>query len=179
MAGVFQKNETPRDEQFNQTRIHVAESFGIQIDNIIPVRSNEIPKTSSGKIQRHILKERFENGDFKDTLDSLPVHTVPTPSEPETAPEPSGMDLSKLHALIRQTWIDVLQVAPEKVTLSQSFSGLGGTSLQAAEIHATLEDRLGDYISHEFLQEANSVQAMADYIRGHYPELVEKLNKAD
>jgi len=63
--------------------------------------------------------------------------------------------------------------------LTQSFSGLGGTSLQAAEIHATLEDKLGDYISHEFLTESKSVQTMAEYISTHYPELIEKLNRQD
>jgi len=179
LAGVFKKTDTPLAQQFNQTRKLVAEVFGIQIDNIIPVRSNDIAKTSSGKIQRHILKDRFEAGDFQDVVDVLPVSLGATPAAapPKQTKPPQGPERSRLQNLIRQVWIEILKVSAERVTLTESFTTLGGTSLQAAEIHATLEDKLGDYISHEFLAESDTVEAMANYIETHYPELVEKLNQ--
>jgi len=34
-------------------------SIGIPVDYFVPVRSNEIPKTSSGKIQRYLMVDRF------------------------------------------------------------------------------------------------------------------------
>ena len=82
MAGVFQKTDLERDEQFNQTRLLIADTFGVQIDYLIPVRPKDIPKTSSGKLQRHQLKERFENGEFNEVLNALPTSPVPPqPSE--------------------------------------------------------------------------------------------------
>ena len=184
IAGVFKKTDTTLSEQYNLTRAHVAKTFAIQVDCLIPVRANQIPKTSSGKLQRHTLKQRFDNGDFNDLVDSRPVELNFTPSQngPEPSPSttPPGADnankMAKLRELVKETWITVLKVAPERVTFTEQFSNLGGTSLQAAEIHATLEDRLGDYISHEMLSESDTVEAMASYIYQNYPELLKKIS---
>ena len=39
-------------------------NIGIPVDHFVPIRSNEIPKTSSGKIQRYMLISRFRKGEF-------------------------------------------------------------------------------------------------------------------
>lgn len=47
------------------------ETMGITIDTFIPVRSNQIPKTSSGKIQRYKLVARFLKGEFNETIKTV------------------------------------------------------------------------------------------------------------
>ena len=39
-------------------------NIGIPVAHFVPIRSNEIPKTSSGKIQRYMLISRFRKGEF-------------------------------------------------------------------------------------------------------------------
>ena len=189
IAGVFKKTDTNLSEQYNLTRTHVAKTFAIQVDYLIPVRANQIPKTSSGKLQRHTLKERFDNGDFVDLIDKRPAElelgSLSVPAAPDQSSEPkvgtnqdpsqNSAKLSKLQDLVKEAWISVLKVSADRVTLTEQFSNLGGTSLQAAEVHATLEDRLGDYISHEMLSESDTVEAMADYIYKEYPELLKNI----
>jgi acyl carrier protein len=187
IAAVFKKTDTPLSEQYNLTRTHLAKTFAIQVDYMIPVRANQIPKTSSGKLQRHTLREQFDNGDFVDLIDKQPVEldslSVPAAPEPRSDPKietnqgpgENSAKLAKLQDLVKETWIAVLKVEPQRVTLTEQFSNLGGTSLQAAEVHATLEDRLGDYISHEMLSESDTVEAMADYIYKEYPELLKNI----
>ena len=80
-----------------------------------------------------------------------------------------------LEAIVRQIWADILQLPKESIGLEQSFRSLGGTSLQAAEIHATLEDKLGGLISHEMLNVGDTIAAMGAYVIKEHPELLESL----
>lgn len=47
------------------------EKYGITIDVFVPVRSNQVPKTSSGKIQRYKLISNYQNGEFDEAVAEL------------------------------------------------------------------------------------------------------------
>ncbi len=49
-----------------QLRSLLRKKLGIHLDELILIRSNEIPKTSSGKIQRYKLIQRYQQGEFKE-----------------------------------------------------------------------------------------------------------------
>lgn len=53
------------EETFRQLRNLLRSTLGITIDKLVMVRSNEIPKTSSGKLQRYKLIQRYLAGDFE------------------------------------------------------------------------------------------------------------------
>ncbi len=57
-------NEASR-ELFRHLRQHFMKTIGLQLDVFISIKSNEIPRTSSGKIQRYKLVSRFLNGNFQ------------------------------------------------------------------------------------------------------------------
>lgn len=50
---------------FEQLRGLLRSNLGITVDELVLIRSNEIPKTSSGKIQRYRLMQRYINGEFE------------------------------------------------------------------------------------------------------------------
>jgi thioesterase domain-containing protein/NADP-dependent 3-hydroxy acid dehydrogenase YdfG len=52
-------------------RSRVAQRAGIAPEYVIPVRKEDIPRTSIGKIQRPLMKERFEAGVFDSVLREL------------------------------------------------------------------------------------------------------------
>jgi hypothetical protein len=58
-------------------RGRVAQQIGVNVDYLIPVLKETIPKTSIGKIQRSLLKEQFAQGEF-DAI--LYRHGTPPPS---------------------------------------------------------------------------------------------------
>ncbi len=58
--------ETKAINTLHTLRALLRKTLGIQLDEMISIRSNEIPKTSSGKIQRYKLIQRYLQGDFKD-----------------------------------------------------------------------------------------------------------------
>ncbi|MHC1778077.1 MAG: AMP-binding protein [Lentimicrobium sp.] len=54
-------------ETFRQLRNLLRANLGITVDELVMVKSNEIPKTSSGKLQRYKLMQRYNTGDFNET----------------------------------------------------------------------------------------------------------------
>jgi len=69
--------ETKATEIFLQLRALLRSNLGITVDELVLIKSNEIPKTSSGKLQRYKLMQRYVNGELHDQtlkadmLDSL------------------------------------------------------------------------------------------------------------
>ena len=51
-------------ETFRQLRALLRSNLGITVDELVLVKSNEIPKTSSGKLQRFKLMQRYLNAEF-------------------------------------------------------------------------------------------------------------------
>lgn len=54
-------------ETFRLLRNLLRANLGITVDELVMVKSNEIPKTSSGKLQRYKLMQRYHAGDFAAT----------------------------------------------------------------------------------------------------------------
>lgn len=55
------------EEIFIELRNILRSTLGITPDKLVMVRSNEIPKTSSGKLQRYKLLQRYKAGEFSPT----------------------------------------------------------------------------------------------------------------
>jgi acyl-CoA synthetase (AMP-forming)/AMP-acid ligase II len=51
-------------ETFNHLKTLLRSKLGITVDEMVLIKSNEIPKTSSGKLQRYRLMFRYNNHDF-------------------------------------------------------------------------------------------------------------------
>jgi acyl-CoA synthetase (AMP-forming)/AMP-acid ligase II len=68
LAGVPEQKAT---ETFRQLRALLRSNLGITVDELVLIKSNEIPKTSSGKLQRFKLMQRYISGDFADRIMSL------------------------------------------------------------------------------------------------------------
>lgn len=64
---VGSANTVTRD-MFLNLKGFFRDNYGISIDVFVPVRSNQVPKTSSGKIQRYKLLEDYRNGVFDDPV---------------------------------------------------------------------------------------------------------------
>lgn len=60
--------EDKAQETFRELRTLLRRNLGIAVDMLILIKSNEIPKTSSGKLQRYKLMQRYLTGDFNDRI---------------------------------------------------------------------------------------------------------------
>jgi acyl-CoA synthetase (AMP-forming)/AMP-acid ligase II/acyl carrier protein len=183
IAGVFRPTDESPDEQYAQSKQRISEVFGLRVECIIPLRSSEIPKTSSGKIQRHLLRDRFEAGALTDVLgapDPVPppkqeeaplLPAPPVVPREEVAPKQASTSPEALMEVVLTIWSRVLQCDMDQLSPESRFSSLGGTSLQAADVHAQLEEALGVLISHAMLAESETPLSMARYIQEQHPAL--------
>jgi len=58
-------------DTFLALRNFFRDTYGITIDVFIPVRSNQVPKTSSGKIQRYKMISSYQNGEFDEAIQEI------------------------------------------------------------------------------------------------------------
>ncbi len=125
----------------------VAEQHGLQIHAAVLIRAGSIPKTSSGKIQRHVCRSQF-----------LEQRLVVVKGEVlgRASPEPDGNPLSRetilvgdssnrysrMEAFLLHAAARVLKVPPGRLDPGRSLSSLGIDSLMAVELASQLEIHL-------------------------------------
>ena len=100
LAAVFNCEKDEEKSAVQEAFKHVMTQFGIELTVVISVDSKDIAKTTSGKLQRHIVRKRFVKGEFKDALYRPEARAkIPTP-----ASESVARDESSLEQKIAQIW---------------------------------------------------------------------------
>jgi amino acid adenylation domain-containing protein len=179
---VQELKRTQRDagveEVVQAIRQAVAAEHELQVYAVVLLRPMSIPKTSSGKIQRHLCRAQFLAGDLKvigsSTLDTtLPASAEEGPggdSDVREALQAMGDSESRqslLTSFLRERVAHVLHLSPSQIDVDQPVSALGLDSLMAVELQHKVETRLGVVLSMmDFLQGLSvselAAQALAD-----------------
>ena len=160
LAGVFNCEKGEETSAYQEAFKHVMTQFGIELTVVISVDSKDIAKTTSGKLQRHIVRKRFVKGEFNDAV----YRPVVQPKESKLDAPKGPSENATLDEKIAQIWTKILGQPVGAEDYTTDFQELGGTSLQAAEIHAELEDALGFAIPHTLLTESRTVEEMRSYL---------------
>lgn len=115
----------------------VMDNFGIPVTYVVPTKS--IPKTTSGKVQRYVLKKQFLEGEFDDALAATgqPRQLSKHPTKTAESSSPSANSLAAI-----QQWIHQFVLAEAKLDSlddNTSFFDLGIPSLRLIDIQETVE----------------------------------------
>ncbi len=127
---------------------------------VLPLPTEEIPKTSLGKIQRSLLRGRLEFGQLSahvrrtvELLDCAASEYVP----------PAG-DIEQ--ALVR-ICSQVFGVRPEQMSVLASFQELGGTSIEILGLKARLEEEFPECsLTLASLLGASTIRSLAQCLAG-------------
>jgi len=129
----------------------INEKFGFEIHKIIPVR--EIPKTTSGKLKRYELMNRYRSGDYEAVamaLDELLKSFNKGDFEaPSTAVERDLLGI----------WQEIFQ--HEDFGVNHNFFHIGGNSLKAAEFVMRLQQQLQVELPFERLYKLQTIRKIA------------------
>jgi acyl-CoA synthetase (AMP-forming)/AMP-acid ligase II/aryl carrier-like protein len=105
----------------------VNEHTGLEVARVIPVK--KIPKTTSGKVQRHVLEQAHINGDFDSELAELEV-LIAAPHRG------SGLGGSELETRLQRLCETVLP--GRRIDVDDNLFEIGASSLKLIEIHENI-----------------------------------------
>jgi acyl-CoA synthetase (AMP-forming)/AMP-acid ligase II len=130
----------------------LSEGAGIELDAVVPVR--RIPKTTSGKVQRHLLEQEYLAGAFDAALAEL---------ERLGGARPSG---SQLNGQVEQDLLSLCESELDGRHLDpdESLFDLGASSLKLISIHERIERLWPGVVEMTDIFEYPNIRALSAFI---------------
>lgn len=151
---------------FEAVRQSVAAEHDLMLDAIVLVKAGSIPKTSSGKIQRHACRKGYLNGSLAVVGQWQAGVADETGALPDAlaAPSGDGQGVAVRKKIIEVVLEEIRRVGQERVAglaLNAPIAESGLDSLERMEILATLEERFGGRFPEEILTDLETVHHVA------------------
>jgi amino acid adenylation domain-containing protein/non-ribosomal peptide synthase protein (TIGR01720 family) len=138
-------------------RALINSKIGFVIDRIIPVK--DIPKTTSGKVQRFKLVEQYKKGQFKEVEQRL--NKILEESDDNKSSEVALVNDNEQKLI--DIWKRVLR--RDTINVTQRFFEIGGNSLKAAEMMMVLTKELEVELPIEILYQKQTIKELASEIK--------------
>ncbi len=165
------------EEIFAAVRREVALALDLEVFAIRLIKTTSLPRTSSGKVQRHACREAFVAG----SLETIAEWTRPDLADaraPEAKPTAHGQSRessgpSQSHSAIT-AWLAAkvaqpLGIRPDDVDIRTPLAGFGIGSLQAVRLAAELEEWLGRKLTPTLVYDYPTINALAGFLAGESP----------
>ncbi|WP_394850185.1 SDR family NAD(P)-dependent oxidoreductase [Pendulispora brunnea] len=150
---------TPRESVYRAVVERVLDVMGILVDYVVPLK--QLPKTTSGKVQRYRMLQDLLDGKYADAIVGTDALMAPppaaTPNEPVLEPE-------ALLLTVRRVAAEILRCPIDRVLPESGFRSLGGTSLKAVDFLSKLEETFRLELPQRVLFECRNIAAVADFI---------------
>ncbi len=133
----------------------INEHTGLEVAQVIPTK--RIPKTTSGKVQRHLLEEAYTDGEFDRELDELKALR-----ESRGAPErEAGAGLeARLQALCEAA------LPGKRIDVNDNLFEIGASSLKLIEIHESVDKDFPGLIDLTELFDYPTIAQLARHLEG-------------
>jgi acyl-CoA synthetase (AMP-forming)/AMP-acid ligase II len=151
------------EQVMGAVRRAVAEEHDLSVHTVLLLRGGSLPRTSSGKTQRHACVTAFLEG-------SLPVlarSVLLEQARPELGCLPAAPD-GGLEGWLADLWCEVMGL--KEVGVHDHFAELGGNSVQAVQVANRLQQRLGAIVPPVVLFENPTIADLARYVVANYPQ---------
>ncbi|WP_146446307.1 aminotransferase class I/II-fold pyridoxal phosphate-dependent enzyme [Botrimarina colliarenosi] len=170
---IVQEAGRNRDADFDEVCAAIRSQLGkvheVSPREVVLIKPNSIPKTSSGKIQRHACRLAYEAGELdvvalgkpdgsvevlRDRRRRDPIQRLTSERKPKanTPPKPEGAGLAPAGDIAPRVMDVVRSVAQERavnLSLDTDIAGMGLDSLERMEIVAALEQEFGGRFTEE------------------------------
>lgn len=139
----------------NQVSRLINENTGIEVGEVVPVK--RIPKTTSGKIQRHLLEESYVQGEFDAELAEL-----------RTLREAQRGPASSSRTAIEDQLKTIVDAALEgkRVDLHDNLFEIGASSLKLIEIHENIDREYPGLVDLTELFDFPTIAELAQHLEG-------------
>lgn len=153
------------DEVFERVREVLAEEFESRPLAILLLKAGSIPKTSSGKIQRHACREKF----LARAFDAVAEWRAPLEAESATPLLPTAPSIEDSNNEAVEEWLrslvaSLLSVAPASLDVNRSLARYGIDSLATLELAHAIEINLNVAVPMSTLMSSESIAQLATII---------------
>src|SRR5215203_472431 len=176
---VDRRREAEAEAAAEAIRRAVAEQHEVQVHEVVIVRAGTIPKTSSGKIQRHAARAAWLGEDEMTVVARSAMASAQEGPATSAEAAETGLDRESLRGLpederaaallgwLRSESARALGVSPAQVEPDRALTALGLDSLAAVELKARVEETLAVPVSLAALLEGASLAGVsADILAG-------------
>ncbi len=184
VAEVERKRREDWSDVIQAIRHDVTAEHDVPPDGIVLVRFGSIPKTSSGKIQRHACRNSFQDGTLKTIASWLSwenddADQVVISRTADLADVTEDGDIPT--ALLELVMAKVREVARERAgSLNQQtniVTDLGLDSLERLQIANSIEEVFGQRFPEEVLQEIETVGQVAGAVQEYFKDVTAHLRQ--
>jgi amino acid adenylation domain-containing protein/non-ribosomal peptide synthase protein (TIGR01720 family) len=132
---------------------HVSSMVGLVVDRVIPVK--DIPRTTSGKLQRYKLIHAYKNSEFREVEEKLDLLVR------EAQPTKGNLfkPVNEAEEKLMEIWQTAFHI--EEIPETANFFELGGNSLKAVEISMQLNKEFGYQLTLETIYKYPTIRTLA------------------
>ena len=165
---LFVRDRLKHLDKFAQLAIKLKEyincHIGIKVNHVIPIK--QIPKTTSGKVQRGKLRNNYLNGDYNELVSDISerIENRLDNTAKEYKEETTGALLKKTQAEIIKLVSKVLCININTIEADVDLDSYGLSSLNKMQLANYLKDRYGDYISPELVFDSKNIRVLSEKI---------------
>ncbi|WP_017654183.1 type I polyketide synthase [Fortiea contorta] len=157
------------DEVIGAIRKAVAEHHDLPTHTIVLIKTNSLPKTSSGKVRRSTTRDELKAG----TLDVVGQWSVDAQNQVAVEVEQKQTETVNTQAIAN--WLikkvsEQLQISPQTINISEPLAQYGLGSLAAVRISGELQEWLGRELPTTLLYDYPSIAALAKYLGNEAPQ---------
>ena len=138
-----------------ELRRKILQHTGLQATHVVPLK--QIPKTSSGKLQRYALARAFEQGEFEDVLAELEPLLSAADAEPSPQHGPTTTVLRLLRACSGL-------VTDRELTPQTNLLEINLNSLTLARIHEAIEREFPERVDVADLFDYPTLEQLAEFL---------------
>ena len=139
----------------NQVSRLINENTGVEVSEVVPVK--RIPKTTSGKIQRHLLEESYVQGEFDADLTEL--RALREAQRGPTTASRSAIE-NQLKAIVDAA------LEGKRVDLNDNLFEIGASSLKLIEIHEAIDREYPGLVDLTELFDFPTIAELSQHLEG-------------
>ena len=161
------------DEVTGAIRRAIAENHELQVYAIVLLKTGSIPKTSSGKIQRHACKAGYLAGNLTSvgefalgSAHALPAENFTSPAKDKKlfARDKSSQKQLEIQNWLRANLADRLGIPTSAIDVNEPFASTGLSSVAAVSLSADLEDWLEIKLPPTIVYDYPNIVELAQYL---------------
>lgn len=173
-----QLNQDSAASLFQEMRNIISKNFDLHLTSLVLIKKASIPKTSSGKIQRHLCKSFFEDSSLEVAYQFQDEKVSNTPQELRAPayldnglplPRAGENDSSQMKKWLTRELSQRFNLNESEIDLKKPFSFYGIDSKEALSLAGDIEDALQVKLPPTLLWQYPDIDRLAEFLSSAVP----------